>query len=82
MDPKLKKWKLIRRESQTSATSDATEASVLIGLCLYKLQTCTFTPLIYIDVQVPLIAQNREKTLDKLCTTNNKNLKICIFVNN
>jgi hypothetical protein len=32
MDPTLKKWLLIQTASKTSATSEATEASLLMGL--------------------------------------------------
>jgi hypothetical protein len=32
MDTTIKKWKLITRSSATSATSDATMASILLGL--------------------------------------------------
>jgi hypothetical protein len=34
MDPTLKKWLLIQTASKTSATSEATEASLLMGLYL------------------------------------------------
>jgi hypothetical protein len=50
IDPTIKKWKLVPRYSAISVTSDATVASILLGLYLYKLHTCTFAPLIYSQV--------------------------------
>ena len=53
LDPTLKKWVLIQTATSTTAISDATEASLLMGMSRNQRT----------KVQVSFLAQNKEKKL-------------------